>query len=175
MPALVRREAPASPYLPARQVQRLAEKMLRALGIEAAELSVLLTDDEGIHRLNAVHRGKQKPTDVLAFPLIEAQDLPLATVGNGAFGDVVISLDTAQRQASGKGHDLLEEVRVLLAHGVLHLAGFDHGTDAQEREMNLLTTRLVELSTRRSPGPGEALRGLPPPPKSRRRKSTRAL
>jgi probable rRNA maturation factor len=83
---------------------------------------------------------------------------------------VVISLDTAQRQASGRGHDLLEEVRLLLAHGVLHLVGFDHGTDAQEREMNLLTARLVELSRSRKPGRGEALEKLPGPPKSRYRR-----
>jgi probable rRNA maturation factor len=149
--------------------------MLCSLGIDAAELSILLTDDETIHKLNAEHRGKRRPTDVLAFPLIEPERTPLATVGDGPLGDVVISLDTAQRQASGRGHDLLEEVRLLLAHGVLHLVGYDHGTDAQEREMNRLTTRLVESSLRRKPRPSEALEPPPHPPKSRPRRTRRAL
>jgi probable rRNA maturation factor len=89
--------------------------------------------------------------------MIEAEHSPLGSVGDGPLGDIVISLDTAQRQASGRGRDLLEEVRLLLAHGLLHLAGYDHGTDAQEREMNLLTARLVAASRRRMPRSGEAL------------------
>lgn len=149
--------------------------MLCALGIAPAELSVLLTDDENIHRLNAKHRGKARPTDVLAFPLLEPERAPLATVGDGPLGDVVISLDTAQRQASGRGHDLLEEVRLLLAHGVLHLVGFDHQTDAQEREMDRVTTRLVEASRRRVPKAGEALAEPAGPPGRRRPRARRSL
>jgi probable rRNA maturation factor len=150
MPVLVRREAPASPHLPLPQVQRSAEKMLAELRISSAELSVLLTDDTTIHRLNFEHRGKNQATDVLAFPLMDPDDEALQTLENGALGDVVISLDTAQRQAGRAGRELLAEVRALLAHGILHLLGYDHQDDVQEREMNSLADRLVEASERRS-------------------------
>lgn len=152
MPVLVRREAPASPHLPLKQVQRAAEKMLEAMRIESAELSVLLTDDATIHRLNYQHRGKNHATDVLAFPLMDPEDETLQTLEGGALGDVVISLDTAQRQAGQFGQDLLEQVRTLLAHGLLHLLGYDHQTDVEESEMNALAERLVVAAKSRSRG-----------------------
>ncbi|MCA9626602.1 MAG: rRNA maturation RNase YbeY [Myxococcales bacterium] len=126
-------------------MKRLADHMLRALELESAELSVLLTGDAEIHELNRVHRGKDQPTDVLAFALEEVdagpEDLPFRVLG-----DVVISLDTAGRQARERRHPLLDEVRFLLAHGLLHLVGFDHQTDAQEAEMDAETRRLVEAA-----------------------------
>lgn len=155
MPVLVRREAPASPFLALRQVRRMAEKMLEELRIQSVELSVLLTDDATIHRLNRQHRGKNHATDVLAFPLMDPDDEPLQTLEGGALGDVVISLDTAQRQAGRAGQELLAEVRALLAHGILHLLGYDHQTDAEEREMDELAKRLVGAAsrkTRQAPG-----------------------
>ncbi len=118
--------------------------MLAALGLEPAELSVLLTDDRQIHALNREHRGKDKPTDVLAFPLDDAPP------GNGAprlLGDVVISLDTALRQARSRKRELLAEVRFLLAHGVLHLVGWDHDTPAKKKRMTAETRRLVRAAT----------------------------
>jgi probable rRNA maturation factor len=118
--------------------------MLAALDLPDAELSVLLTDDPGIHRLNREHRDKDKPTDVLAFPMDESVPDPA-----GILGDVVISLDTAFRQARSRGRPLLEEVRFLLAHGLLHLIGYDHGEPAEKREMVAMTRRLV----RRAPLP----------------------
>ncbi|MEZ4228493.1 MAG: rRNA maturation RNase YbeY [Polyangiaceae bacterium] len=145
MPSYVSRRAPGCAPLDARRVKRLADHMLRALELESAELSVLLTGDAEIHELNRVHRGKDQPTDVLAFALEEVdagpEDLPFRVLG-----DVVISLDTAGRQARERRHPLLDEVRFLLAHGLLHLVGFDHQTDAQEAEMDAETRRLVEAA-----------------------------
>jgi probable rRNA maturation factor len=146
MPALVTRNAPASPEVPSRQVKKIAERMLAELKIDAAELSILLTDDASIQRLNREHRGKDKPTDVLAFPLMDADDEALNTLDGGPLGDVVISLDTALIQANHRGVDLLDEVRALLAHGLLHLLGYDHQTDAEEDEMNGVAERLVKAS-----------------------------
>jgi probable rRNA maturation factor len=136
--------------LPGRQLRRIAEKMMAVLRVDSCELSILLCDDETIHRLNFKHRGKNRATDVLSFPLMDPDDETLQTLEGGALGDIVISLDTAQRQAARAGHDLLDEVRVLLAHGMLHLLGYDHQTDDQETEMNELAKRLVEASRSRS-------------------------
>ena len=90
-----------------------------AVGLKG-EVSVLLTTDEGIRGLNRRFRKKNKATDVLSFP---------AEPGFGLAGDLAISVDTAARQAEEQGHRLAVELRVLMLHGLLHLAGMDHETD----------------------------------------------
>lgn len=92
----------------------------------AGSISVLLAGDEEIQRLNREFRSKDKPTDVLSFPAGQG-------AGRGRMaGDLAISLDTAARQADEQGHSLDTELRVLLLHGILHLAGYDHEKDAGE-------------------------------------------
>lgn len=93
-----------------------------------AELSLVFCDDTYITKLNKEWRGKDGPTDVLSFEMTEDEDTSIA---DDAFpvtilGDVILSLDTAQRQAAERGHSLLDECRILLLHGVLHLFGYDH-------------------------------------------------
>lgn len=121
--------------------------MLRALGLSRAELSILVCDDREIQRLNRAHRRKNKPTDVLAFAMREGEALPGP---RDMLGDVVISLDTARRQAGEHKHTLWEEVTVLLAHGLLHLVGYDHRDDAEEAAMNEKAAELVR-ATRGAP------------------------
>lgn len=111
------------------QVRRDARQLLKALGETAAELTVLLTDDAEIHRLNRDYRDKDRPTDVLAFAMREGRRAP---GDEGQLGDVVISLDTAARQAARRRKPLSAEVRTLLIHGVLHLLGYDHERSAAE-------------------------------------------
>lgn len=122
--------------------------MLRALALSAAELSILVCDDETIHALNREHRRRDKPTDVLAFALREGEPMPGA---EQLLGDVVISLETAQRQAREHDRTLWEEVTMLLAHGLLHLVGFDHRTAAEERRMNARADMLVAACITRRP------------------------
>lgn len=142
MPVDVRREAPGSATFESRVVRRIAERMLAALDLAEAELSVLLTNDATIHELNREHRGKDRPTDVLAFP--QDADAFASASGEGRLlGDVVISLDTAETQAKARGVDLTGEVAFLLAHGLLHLVGYDHQNDADEDRMNARTKELV--------------------------------
>lgn len=135
------RRAPSSPELSKQEIRKLADRMLAELDLEEAELSVLLTDDSTIHRLNHEHLGKDRPTDVLAFPLDEGE--PTGLPGERLLGDIVISLDTAARQAASRRRDLLSEVRFLLAHGLLHLIGYDHATPDEKKEMTRETRRLV--------------------------------
>jgi len=100
----------------------------KAVGLQG-EVQVLLADDATLRRLNLTFLGKDKATDVLSFPagpttvFFGDPDEPEMA------GDLAISLETAARQAKQYGHSLGDEVRVLLLHGVLHLAGFDHETD----------------------------------------------
>lgn len=150
MTTQVLRKAPRSPALSSRLVRALGDAMLASLGLEDAELSVLLTDDRQIQKLNREHRGKDKPTDVLSFPLDEDESIPGAP---RLLGDVVISLDTALRQAQGRGRPLVEEVRFLLAHGILHLIGHDHADPEEKRIMVAATRRLVRAAPIPEPVP----------------------
>jgi probable rRNA maturation factor len=92
------------------------------------EVSILLLDDLGIAALNGQYRGKPRPTDVLSFPLYTAEEL--TGMQPEVLGDVVISVETAARQAEHAGCPLWEEMTRLLVHGILHLLGFDHENNA---------------------------------------------
>ena len=155
MPTSVLRRAPRSPALLPSIVRRIADAMLLELELGDAELSVLLTNDAEIHALNLAHREKDKPTDVLSFPLDEGGGADGAVSGTRILGDVVISLDTAARQARGRKRELLPEVRFLLAHGLLHLLGYDHGDPAEKREMDAMTRRLVRAVSEKSTKPAK--------------------
>lgn len=123
-----------------------AEKMLRHLGLAQVELSVALVDDATIHELNRDYRKKDKPTDVLAFPLQE----PVPKKPTGLLGDVILSIDTARKQAKKHRRTLLAELTMLMAHGLLHLLGYDHQTDAEEREMTARTRELEAAAASRA-------------------------
>lgn len=133
-------------------VRRRASKMLAHLALQGVELSVALVNDEAIHELNRSYRRKDKPTDVLAFPMLDQNGAnsrrrgrrgPVdPSVWRGLLGDVIVSIETAARQAAERERPLLDEITMLLGHGLLHLLGYDHKTDAEEREMTDLTREL---------------------------------
>ena len=110
-------------------MKKRAERILSALSLENAEVSVLLTDDTEIRSLNRDYRGKDRPTDVLSFSQLEGD---FGEIEPDMLGDVAISVDTAARQAAAKGHSLDEELDILLVHGILHLAGYDHEAGAEK-------------------------------------------
>ena len=117
--------------------------MLRALKRESDELSIVLTTDEQIHILNRDYRRKDRATDVLAFAIREGE---FSSMAGNLLGDVIISVPTARRQAREKGREPLAEVVMLLAHGLLHLLGWDHDTVAKDKRMRAETDKLVEAS-----------------------------
>ncbi|MDR3765329.1 MAG: rRNA maturation RNase YbeY [Acidobacteriota bacterium] len=100
---------------------RFAGRAQRAAKLKG-EVTILLTGDQEIRELNAQFRHKDKATDVLSFPADPALSARQA-------GDIAISLETARAQAREMGHDLSTEVKVLILHGMLHLAGYDHEAD----------------------------------------------
>lgn len=141
----VRRRAPG---LRAAQLRADALAVLRGLGI-LAELSIALVGDDEMRSLNAAYRGRDEPTDVLSFELNERPDPNAPPL----LGDVVISVDTAARQAARRGVPLADEARALLVHGVLHLLGYDHERSRSEaRRMFALQRKVLrELEAGRSP------------------------
>lgn len=102
---------------------------MRELALESSEVGVLVCDDAMIRSLNRRYRAKDRPTDVLSFP-----DGSLQPDGIRYLGDVAISIDTATRNARAAGITAERELKALLLHAVLHLAGFDHETDGGEME-----------------------------------------
>ncbi len=132
-----------------------AQKMVAALGLEDAELSIALVDDPCIQELNRDYRDIDRPTDVLAFAMAEGEEgeeRDPVVVPEGLptlLGDVVISVPTARRQARRLGRPLLDELTTLLGHGLLHLLGLDHATRADERAMKERTAELEEAARQR--------------------------
>ena len=100
-------------------LERFMARARRSVRLEGA-VTVLLSADGEIRELNRSFRGKNKTTDVLSFPSASAKDYA---------GDIAISIEAAQRQAREHGHSTLEEIRILMLHGMLHLAGMDHERD----------------------------------------------
>ncbi len=107
------------------------------------QVTILLTTDATIRDLNLRFRGKNKPTDVLSFPSAQKL-LQNAKPAERVAGDVAISVETARRQGTACGHSLATELKVLMLHGLLHLAGYDHESDAGQmhRRESLLRVRL---------------------------------
>ncbi len=122
--------------------------MLDALALPSAELSVLLCDDATIHALNRDYRDMDKPTDVLAFAMREGA---LSALRPEMLGDVVISIDTAARQAASASRSVEDEIAMLLAHGLLHLLGADHRDRTEERRMTARTDALRSVCRSRNP------------------------
>lgn len=141
MAVLVRYRGEGRARVRTQTVKRMAERMLTALALDHAELSILLCDDVIMRGLNRDYRKRDRATDVLAFAMREGE--PIASSGAAMLGDIVISLPTAARQARAGGWDLRAEVTALLAHGLLHLLGFDHQTGPTERRMRARTDALI--------------------------------
>ena len=97
------------------------------------ELSILLVDDSKIKELNKAYLKRNRPTDVIAFPQYEQKT---KTLHPQLLGDVVISVETAKRQALRMGHSFEKELIVLLIHGILHLLGYEDKTCEKRKKMN---------------------------------------
>jgi probable rRNA maturation factor len=135
----VRSEHPAG----ARQLPRLrrvARRFLGALALSGVELSILVVTDRAIRALNREWRRKDRPTDVLSFPA--GEPLP-GSSGPRPLGDVILSLDTARRQARTHRRTLAAELDLYLAHGLLHLLGHDHHWPTDARRMAALEEQLL--------------------------------
>jgi pyridoxine 5-phosphate synthase len=132
MPVLITSQLPAgAPPVQIALVRNYAAKLLDLLGQQEGELSILLTDDGHIAELNRMYRKKEGPTNVLAFAMREGEE----GIAGPLLGDVIISVDTAAREAGRDRISLHRRLLVLLVHGLLHLLGYDHERSAREAEL----------------------------------------
>jgi probable rRNA maturation factor len=118
-----------------REVLRaLAERVLVAESAPTSELGIVVTDDEQVRKLNSRYAGEDRATDVLSFSLREGEEF-VSPDATQRLGEVIISLETAERQAGEAGHPVADEMAHLLVHGILHLLGYDHAEPEDERVM----------------------------------------
>ncbi|HNU90409.1 MAG TPA: rRNA maturation RNase YbeY [Spirochaetota bacterium] len=134
-----------------RRVKSSAGLICLMAGITDAAISIILTDDEGIRRINSEYRKKNRPTDVISFAYRE-NPFPAARGAPEEVGDVYISLERAAEQAVRFGATPAGELMRLLVHGILHLAGYDHERTKEEAEaMRARESEILSAVTRRLP------------------------
>ena len=113
----------------------IIEQALKTLGIEDdVEVSCVLVDDERIHEINREYRHIDRSTDVISFAMEDNDQFYVEGMPR-TLGDIFISVDHAKKQAEEYGHSLRREMCFLFTHGILHLLGYDHMTDEQEKEL----------------------------------------
>ena len=117
---------------------------LENLDDERCEISVTFVDMEEIHELNKLHRGVDKPTDVLSFPQFEDVCEEAPEEGEICLGDVVICREKAAEQAEEFGHSFEREILYLFVHSVLHLLGYDHMEEGEKKEMRAREEKIME-------------------------------
>ncbi len=120
-------------------VEKLIQHAAQVEGIEeGSEVSITFVTNEAIHEINREYRDKDQPTDVISFAMEEMGEGEVAIVGEGIpriLGDIIISTDRTREQAEEYGHSFERELGFLAVHGFLHLLGYDHMTDEDEKEM----------------------------------------
>lgn len=122
-------------------IKKASEAALQYLNKDG-DISVILVDNEEIHKLNREHRNVDSPTDVLSFPTNEGE--MIAAIPDGFLGDIIISLERAREQACEYGHSIVRETAFLTVHGTLHLLGYDHMIETEEKEMFALQKEILE-------------------------------
>jgi probable rRNA maturation factor len=127
------------------ELLNFAQKKLQMT--EPCELSVTFVNNDRIQEINREYRGKDKPTDVISFALEELGEGEIQITGGNmprVLGDIIISTDKAREQAADYGHSVDRELGFLAVHGFLHLLGYDHETEAEEKEMFDLQRRILD-------------------------------
>ncbi len=142
MPVLVTSEID-QPSCSLQALEKMAEVLLAQTGRKDNELSILLVDDRKITELNSSYRKKNKATNVLSFPMLDPDEEEDGVPQ--LLGDIVISLDTAEREATEAGTSLDDYLPILLVHGYVHLLGFDHELgDEEETRMFAMEKKLLD-------------------------------
>lgn len=123
-------------------LNELLKYALNYMKVNNAEFNVIIIDNTRIHEMNREYRGVDRPTDVITFALEDHQDIEFEDIR--LLGDIYISIEKARSQAEEYGHSLKREISFLTIHGLLHLLGYDHMNDADEKEMFQLQNDILD-------------------------------
>lgn len=129
-----------------RLVEELLQYAAKTLNIGDAEMSLTYVDNDRIQEINRTYREKDQPTDVISFAMEDEVEGEVAIIGADlprVLGDIIISIPKAKEQAEDHGHSFRRELGFLALHGFLHLLGYDHMTEADEKEMFGLQNELL--------------------------------
>lgn len=124
-----------------KEVEKFIDYAKKELDIQNAVFDIIIIDNERIHEINKEYRSKDMPTDVISFALEDFMDVETEV---RLLGDIYISIDKAREQAKLYNHSLLRELAFLSIHGLLHLLGYDHMNEEDEKEMFSLQERLLD-------------------------------
>lgn len=127
---------------------------LHPVGDKDTEVSITLSNDEFVQKLNREYRDKDKPTNVLSFPMIDSEDEDIAAdieIGALSFGDIVMAYETIKREAAEQNKKFRDHYTHLLVHGFLHLLHFDHEREEEAQEMERLETEILAAMNIQNP------------------------
>lgn len=125
-----------------KELKKLIKYALKYMNLKNVSFSVIFVDNNKIHKLNKDYRNIDRPTDVITFRLADYEEVMCGKIN--ILGDVYISLDKAKEQAIEYGHSYLRELSFLLIHGFLHLLGYDHMNEEDEKEMFSLQEEILD-------------------------------
>lgn len=124
------------------ELKKFIEYSLNYLKLEDVIFNIIIIDNDEIHKINKEYRGIDRPTDVISFALED--DDTFISLDKRILGDIYISIDKAKKQSVEYGHSLLRELCFLAIHGLLHLLGYDHMTEEDEKVMFNLQERILD-------------------------------
>jgi probable rRNA maturation factor len=124
-----------------KDIERVIDIAIKHQKLDNLEFNIIIVDNTYIHELNKNYRGIDRPTDVISFALEDNKDF--VDVGHRVLGDIYISIDKAKEQAIEYGHDLRREICFLAVHGFLHLLGYDHMKEEDEKVMFSLQEEIL--------------------------------
>ncbi len=123
------------------ELKGLIKYALKYLKLKKVEFNIIFIDNKRIHEINKEYRGVDRPTDVISFALEDHEDIKLET---RVLGDIYISIEKAREQAEEYGHSLKREISFLAVHGLLHLLGYDHMNEEDEKVMFELQDKILD-------------------------------
>ena len=124
-----------------KDVERVIDIAIKHQKLDNLEFNIIIVDNTYIHKLNKEYRGIDRPTDVISFALEDNKDF--VTIDHRVLGDIYISIDKAKEQAKEYGHSLKREICFLAVHGFLHLLGYDHMKEEDEKVMFSLQEEIL--------------------------------
>ncbi len=115
-------------------LKEICQKILSDMKMPNAEVSLLLVNDTYIKKINKKYLNRDRPTDVIAFSMLEGKEFNVSTPTK-VLGDIIISVDTAKKQAREYKHSLNREIKILFIHGLFHLFGYDDTSEKSKKAM----------------------------------------